>query len=50
MNIETGEVVALISAVALAFTLGLIVVVAIQPSKGVLGKVARFLLNKLSIG
>ena len=50
MNIDTGEVMAVIAAVTFAFTLGLIVVVALQPSKGVLGKVARFLLNKLSIG
>lgn len=50
MNIETGEVVAVIAAMMFAITLGLIVVVALQPSRGVLGKIARFLLNKFSIG
>ena len=50
MNIETGEIMAVIAAMIFAITLGLIVVVAIQPSKGVLGKLAQFLLNKLSIG
>ena len=50
MNIETGEVVAVIAAMMLAITLGLIVVVALRPSRGVLGKIAQFLLNKFSIG
>ena len=50
MDVDTNEIVAVLAAVAFAVTLGLMVVVAIQPSKGVLGKVARFLLNKLSIG
>ena len=49
MNIETGEAVAVIAAMIFAITLGLIVV-ALQPSKGVLGKIAQFLLNKFSIG
>ena len=50
MNIETGEAVAVIAAMILATTLGSIVVVALQPSKAVLGKIAQFLPNKLSTG
>ena len=50
MDIETGEIVAVIAAMIFALTLGLMVVVALQPSRGVLGKIARFLLNRFSIG
>ncbi len=50
MDIETGELVAVIVAMMFAITLGLIVVVALQPSRGVPGRIARFLLNRFSIG
>ena len=50
MNVETGEIIAVIAAIMLAITLGLIVVVALQPSKGMFAKIARFFLNKFSTG
>ena len=50
MNVETGEVIAVIAAMMFAITLGLIVIVALQPSKGVLAKIARFFLNRFSAG
>ena len=50
MNIETGEIIAVIAAMMFAITLGLIVIVALQPSKGVFAKIARFFLNRFSAG
>ena len=50
MNVETGEIIAVIAAMMFAITLGLIVIVALQPSKGVFAKIARFFLNRFSAG
>ncbi len=48
--IETGEIVAVIAVMILSMTLGLMVVVALKPSKGVLAKIAQFFLNRFSTG
>ena len=48
MNIGTGEVIAVIVAMMFAVTLGLMVIVALLPSKGVFVRIARSFLNRFS--
>lgn len=50
MNVETGEIVTMIAAMMFVVALGLMVIVALQSSKGVLAKIARFFLNRFSPG
>ena len=49
MSIELGGI-AIVAMILFAIAVGLMVVIALQPSKGMFHRMTKFLLNKFSIG